>query len=134
MPYISEEIYSILFKKFINHKSIHLEKWPLNFKNISIESAEIGKIGIEIIKFLRMLKSKLQISLNQNIWRIILISDKAQLKMLKNLKEDIKNTIRIDDLEIIEKSVEKSIKEKPDAIESFEDLNIKIYFFKEGTF
>ncbi|MFX0035085.1 MAG: valine--tRNA ligase [Candidatus Hermodarchaeota archaeon] len=134
MPYISEEIYSILFKKFINHKSIHLEKWPLNFKNISIESAEIGKIGIEIIKFLRMLKSKLQISLNQNIWRIILISDKAQLKILKNLKEDIKNTIRIDDLEIIEKSVEKSIKEKPDAIESFEDLNIKIYFFKEGTF
>ncbi|MFX1329841.1 MAG: hypothetical protein ACFE91_17055, partial [Promethearchaeota archaeon] len=119
-----------LFKKFINHKSIHLEKWPLNFKNISIESAEIGKIGIEIIKFLRMLKSKLQISLNQNIGKIILISDKAQLKILKNLKEDIKNTIRIDDLEIIEKSVEKSIKEKPDAIENFEDFNIKVYFFK----
>ncbi|MFW9818404.1 MAG: class I tRNA ligase family protein, partial [Candidatus Thorarchaeota archaeon] len=130
MPYISEEIYSILYNQFKYHKSIHLEKWPLKYKKISDESAAAGKMIIEIIKVLRMQKSKLQIPLNQNLKRVILVSDPNQLKYINTLKEDIKSTIRIDNIELIERSQEKKISEKSDLKEDIEDLNIKVYICK----
>jgi valyl-tRNA synthetase len=131
IPFISEEIYSILYKQFKDLDSIHLENWPMSYEDIPEGLAEYGKLGIDIIKFLRTLKSKLQIPLNQSVGRIILISDTNQLKNIEILKEDIKNTIRIKNLEIIGKPLEKSIKEKPDLKENMEDQNIIVYFFKE---
>jgi len=130
MPYISEEIYSILFKQFKNLKSVHLEDWPVHYETISEDSANNGKLIIEIIKFLRMQKSKLQIPLNQSIRKVILISETNQLKKIDNLKEDIKFTLRIENLEIIEKSQEKKIKEKSDLKQDIKDLNITTYLFK----
>ncbi|MCK4369630.1 MAG: class I tRNA ligase family protein, partial [Candidatus Lokiarchaeota archaeon] len=130
MPYISEEIYSILFRQFKDLESIHLENWPIPYETISEELTEQGKLCIEIIKGLRMLKSKLQIPLNQAVEKVILVSESKQLKNIEIIKEDIQKTIRLDNLEIIEKSLEKSIKEKPDLKENFEDLNIVAYFFK----
>ncbi len=130
MPYISEEIYSILYQQFKDLKSIHLEKWPLHYKTISEDLANDGKIIIDIIKFLRMQKSKLQIPLNQNIKKVILISNTNLLEKINNLKEDIKNTLRIDNLEIFEKSQEKNIKKKSDLKDEIEELNIKVYIFK----
>ena len=130
MPFISEEIYSILFKKYTNLKSIHLENWPKPYENISEELAGRGKLGIEIIKFLRMNKSKLQIPLNQEISKVFILTEENQMRDLKNLKEDIKNTIRIDELKIVDKSLENSIKEKPDLKQEVKDLNISVYIFK----
>jgi len=130
MPFISEEIYSILYRQFQNLKSIHLEQWPLRYERISEDSANCGKLIIELIKFLRMQKSRLQIPLNQDMRKVILITDTNQLKKIDNLKKDIKYTLRIDNLEIIERSQEKNIKEKPDLKQDIEDLNIKVYIFK----
>jgi len=128
MPFISEEIYSILFKKYKKSKSIHLETWPTSYDNISEESAKEGKLGIEIIKILRNYKSKLKIPLNQEVLKIIIFSDNNKLKLIDNLKNDIKNTIRIKKLEIYEKSQENSIKNKPELKEAIEELGIIFYF------
>ena len=49
---------------------------------------------------------------------------------LEKLKEDIKNTIRIKNLNIREISEEKTIKGNPDLAQNIENLNIKIYVFK----
>ncbi|MFW9879179.1 MAG: class I tRNA ligase family protein [Candidatus Thorarchaeota archaeon] len=130
MPFISEEIYSILYKKFRNVKSIHIENWPAVYKNIPKDLIEIGKIGIDIIKILRMNKSKLQIPLNQGISKVIILSDKLNLEKIKYLVNDIKNTIRIEHLELIEKSMEISFKEQPILTEIIEELNLTIYLFK----
>ncbi len=130
MPFISEEIYFILYKQFKDLESINLENWPEPYDHISEALAEQGKLGIEIIKFLRMLKSKLQIPLNESVEKIILITETDQHKNIEILKEDIKNTIRINNLEVIGKSLEESIKKKPDLIEYVEDLNITVYYFK----
>ncbi|MFX1281244.1 MAG: valine--tRNA ligase [Promethearchaeota archaeon] len=129
MPFISEEIYSILYSKFRNVKSIHLENWPEAYPNLPSALVESGKIGIEIIKFLRMTKSNLQIPLNQEIKRIIILSKKENIENLNNVREDIKSTIRIENLEIEDKMIT-SIKEKADLIEELEDLNMSIYIFK----
>ncbi|MFW9901020.1 MAG: valine--tRNA ligase [Candidatus Thorarchaeota archaeon] len=130
MPFISEEIYSIIYKQFKELNSIHLEKWPVPYDNLSEELIEKGKLGVEIIKNLRMIKSKIQIPLNQELSKVVLFTENDNFKNLENLKEDIKNTIRINNLEIKEKPIEKSFKEKPDLIENIEDLDIKVYFFK----
>jgi len=130
MPFISEEIYHIIYKKFRNLKSIHLEKWPMNYENISEELSEKGKLAIELIKFLRMNKSQLQIPLNQEIDKVIFISEKSQIDKIIESREDIKNTIRIAKIEVIDKLEEKSIKAEPDLKQFIEDLNIIIYFFK----
>jgi len=130
MPFISEEIYFILYKQFKDLESITLENWPEPYDHISEALAEQGKLGIEIIKSLRMLKSKLQIPLNESVEKIILITEIDLHKNIEILKEDIKNTIRINNLEVIGKALEKSIKKKPDLIEHVEDLNITIYYFK----
>ncbi len=130
MPFISEEIYSILFKRFNKLKSIHLEEWPTKYGNISEESTNKGKFGIEIIKFLRMNKSKLQIPLNQEISRVIILAESREMMFLETIKEDIKNTIRIGILEIKEKSSETTNDDKPDFEQGIEELNIIIRVFK----
>jgi len=130
MPYISEEICSILYKNFRNVKSIHLENWPAPYQNITKELVESGKFGIEIIKSLRMNKSKLQIPLNQGIKKVIIIADKLNLEKIKSFKEDIINIIRIEHLELFEKTMETSIEEQPILTEINKELNITILFFK----
>ncbi|TFG21684.1 MAG: valine--tRNA ligase [Promethearchaeota archaeon] len=128
MPFISEEIYSNMYKKFKKLKSIHLERWPTPYENISEELAEKGKFGIDIIKILRNYKSKHQIPLNQEITRVIILSDKNKQEIINDLKEDIKNTIRIKNLEIYEKNQEDKIKDKPDSKEIVDELGIIFYF------
>ncbi|MFX1395378.1 MAG: class I tRNA ligase family protein, partial [Promethearchaeota archaeon] len=128
MPFITEEIYLYTFKKFKKLKSIHLEHWPTPYDNLSEELAENGKIGIEIIKILRNYKSKLQIPLNQEVSRVIIISDNNLQKNIKNFKEDIRNTLRIKQLEIFEKNQEATIKDKPDLKETVDELGIIFYF------
>ena len=130
MPYISEEIYSLLFKKHIKLESIHLEKWPSPYENISQQEAEKGYVAIQIIKNLRNVKSRLKLPLNKEISRIILSARKEKIKLLNELKEDIRNTIRVKDLNIIEIDESHQTSEKPDFEEKYEDLGVQILFFK----
>jgi valyl-tRNA synthetase len=127
MPFISEEIYSILFNPIINLQSVHLDKWPASYERISEQLSNDGRIAVDIIKTLRNMKSSLQIPLSQKVKKVIVVTDKHHLK---NVEEDIKNTIRIIDLQIVETDLENIIEDEPEITEIVEDLNIKIYFFK----
>ncbi len=130
MPFISEEIYSIIYKKFINLKSIHLESWPNPYQEISEDLVRDGKLCIEIIKILRTIKSKLQIPLNQEITKLIILAKENELKNLENLKKDIKKTVRTENLDMHNLSEANKIMEKPDLKQHIEDLNITIYIYK----
>ncbi|MHA1489475.1 MAG: valine--tRNA ligase [Promethearchaeota archaeon] len=128
MPFISEEIYSILYKKYIKKKSIHLEQWPTPYKGISNELAKKGNLCLEIIKILRNYKSKLQIPLNQEIPSVRILSNKKNLIDIKNLKEVIKNTIRIKELQILDIDKTDKIREESNLKEINEELGIAFYF------
>ena len=127
MPYITEEIYSIIYKRFIGSESIHLEKWPNPYEEISDNSAKQGELCIKLIKNLRMYKSKLQIPLNQEIERVFILTDKEQINLIKNLKENIVNTIRIKELEILDKSEEKKLNNDIKYKDNIEDINVSIF-------
>ena len=97
---------------------------------ISTESAEIGGFLIEIIKALRNLKSKLQLPLNKEVSRVVLSSKKENLAILTNFAEDIKNTIRINEFDVIDEETLKESKILPDSEEYIENLNVRLYIFK----
>ena len=129
MPFITEEIFSILYSNYKELKSIHLEQWPLSYDNVSDELANRGKLAIDIIKFLRSCKSKLQIPLNQEISRVVISSSKSSINEIERLKTYISSTIRIKKFEIIENKSEKELIGTPKLKEHYEDLNLVIFFF-----
>ncbi len=128
-PFISEDIYSILFKNYIKQKSIHLEKWSVPYQRIPEKFAEQGKFCLEIIKNIRMVKSSNKIPLNQELNKVILILDINRVKMLEALQIDIKKTIRIKELIVIDKETQESL-DTPDIEENIEDLGLNILIFK----
>lgn len=130
MPFITEEIYHILYKQFKELKSIHLENWAQSFTNLSEELIQYGKLGIDLIRNLRNIKSKLQIPLNQEISEVYIISVKDNVNYLELIKSDISNTLRINNLIFLKKPQKKTIKRTPDLKEDYTDLGLSIYFFK----
>ncbi|NHJ21936.1 MAG: valine--tRNA ligase [Candidatus Lokiarchaeota archaeon] len=129
MPFITEEIYSIIYSEYIQLESIHQEQWPLPFDNIPNELAIRGKLAIEIIKILRNCKSKLQIPLNQEISRVVVLTSKDLISQIEKIKNDIFNTIRIKNFEVIDKEKEKELIEKPMLKEYYEELDLVISIF-----
>lgn len=131
MPFISEEIYSIIYSRFLKFKSIHLEKWPNLYENLNEDLYSTGKIGLEIIKTLRNQKSQLKLALNQEISKVILvIEDDGLENIMKSLEADIKNTIRIKELVISKKKECTSLDKNNDSTADISEFNITIYFYK----
>ncbi|MBD3212321.1 MAG: valine--tRNA ligase [Candidatus Lokiarchaeota archaeon] len=130
MPFISEEIYSIIYRKFKGIDSIHVEQWPTIYEEISEQQVESGRIAIKLIQNLRKMKSQLQIPLNQELSEVKIISDSDQIEKIKTISKDISETIRINNLEILENQDKESIKKNPDLKEDFEDLDLSVFLFK----
>ena len=69
MPFITEELYQLYYKKHEKTKSIHLAKWP--DVNMADEHAErIGDFVVEVIEFARKKKSEKQLSLKTPIKKL----------------------------------------------------------------
>jgi valyl-tRNA synthetase len=93
LPFIAEEIYDVHFKKFENEKSIHVSKWPEPLL-IDEKAIEIGERAKKVIAKLREWKNKNGIALNTPIKKVKIsgIGEEA--------KETIKETMKIEELEI----------------------------------
>jgi len=131
MPFISEEIYSLIFKKFINLKSIHLESWPIKYSKLNENLIKRGKLGIDVIRFIRMCKSKMKIPLNQEINKIIIGGKKKDLKELDLIKSDIIKTLRIKKLLLLNLAdIREKIDKAADFKKIYEERDLNFYFFK----
>ncbi len=129
MPFISEEIYQIIYQPLKSLKSIYFEEWPVPFEKISKDLVEKGKLAIEIIKSLRTTKSQLKIPLNNEVKKVVLSSNSLNTKFLEEIKIDIQNTIRIQDLSIFDKNDAELDQEKPEVKDFLEDYELEIFFY-----
>ncbi len=69
MPFITEELYQLYYRKHEKTKSIHLTKWPAI--NMNDEHAEhIGDFVIEVVEFVRKQKSEKQLSLKTPVKKL----------------------------------------------------------------
>jgi len=130
IPFISEEIYSIIYKEFIGLDSVHLEQWPSPYEEISESFAKSGEIGINLIQNLRKMKSQLQIPLNQELEEVMIFLDDNKTEIVENIRKDIAETIRIKKLEVLGNKNKQKIEHVPDLKENFEDLDLTIFIYK----
>ncbi|ADP77172.1 valyl-tRNA synthetase [Methanothermus fervidus DSM 2088] len=115
VPHFVEEVY-----QHFDDKSIHLTSWPTtNYELIDPEIEECGDTAVEIIRELRRFKSDKGIPLNAEIKQVKIYGDEETVEKIKPFFDDIKGTIRIQDLEI--KAGKPSVKEKIIRIEPLMD-------------
>lgn len=101
MPHMAEEIYLTAFKERAKEKSIHLEKWPeADEKRIDEDAEKKGILLNEIISALRKYKSSKNMPMNGEIACIaILCKDRKDEKGIKEMEEEIRNTMKVKEIE-----------------------------------
>ena len=94
MPHITEDIYQNYFREFEKSESIHNSSWPEPGKLYEKEE-KTGNMAIEIIAAIRKFKTDNNLSMNEPLKKIVI--DK---KEIKNLLNDIKSTMKIENISI----------------------------------
>ena len=117
-PHLCEEIYQRLFAKHEKWRSITIAQWPEAGK-VDEEAVEKGEVLIRTIAALRHVKSKMRIPLNFAVKKVTLYAPKHYDILNANF-EDVKNTIRIEQLEIkAEGKGEHAVEEYPEITFDF---------------
>lgn len=104
IPYITEQIYQLLFRKYEKDRSIHISAWPKADKRSRDENAlKLGRIAIECIAALRKWKKLKNVSLAEEIERVTITHPDAEA--VGEIKKEIEKTMRVKQL-FIEKGSE----------------------------
>lgn len=95
MPHITEEIYHLYFAAKDRKKSIHLSPWPSSTK-IDEEAELAGDLGIDIINTVRKYKSENQLSLKEELTKLILGNEDLEFHaMIKSIEDDLKAVLGV---------------------------------------
>ena len=87
MPFITEEIFHLHFKKQEKEKSIHISSWP-EYDKTKKEKIKDWKLFLEILSKVRYEKTKHHMPMNAEI---ILSIEKKDFEQLKDYLDDLKN-------------------------------------------
>jgi valyl-tRNA synthetase len=111
MPHITEEIYRTMY----GDTTIHVGGWPEYDENlIDQEAEETGDIIIATISEMRREKNRKGISLNKDISKATIYTQGEYKEILKKGAQDIKDTLKILDLEIKHGKGESQLEEHPE--------------------
>ena len=122
-PFITEELYHRIYRKYVKVPSIHLTSWPDKFDFVDEEKAETGKIVKEIIATVRRVKAANRISLKAEIPLLEIVSTKEKLEKISSEIQLIKDVMHIKEVKLIEKPRE-GVEYTP--LEDVEDVKIWI--------
>jgi len=99
IPYITEEIYQILFKNYENDISIHTSSWPKYEKSlINKEVEDVGEMIKSIISNLRQLKNSKGLPLSAEIKSLTIECENNVKNQLEDFLDDIKGTMKIKEI------------------------------------
>ena len=101
MPFITEEIYQIYYKKTENDKSVHISNWPKYSKDA--EKSESFDKFLEVLAKVRSEKTSNQKSMNSEI---ILTLDAEDTLTIKGMEEDFKSVTNSKEIQLGEFNVE----------------------------
>ena len=69
MPFITEELYQLHFKKHEEVKSIHIAKWP-EIKMADEHAEHVGDFVVDVLEFVRKQKTAKQVSLKTTVKKL----------------------------------------------------------------
>lgn len=99
MPFITEEIYHSYFAEKEKQKSIHISSWPTyDKKSVDKSVEEAGEAFVSIVATVRKFKSERSLSLVAPVKKLIIVSKKHE-KALKEMIDDLKATIKAEEIE-----------------------------------
>jgi len=102
MPYITEEVYQMFFKKYDDKKSVHISDWPeYNKKFVDKDVEKIGDVLIYTVEKARQAKSEQNLSLKNPAKRIV-VKAKITEKDFDTIKDDIIGSTNCEKLEFEE--------------------------------
>jgi valyl-tRNA synthetase len=88
MPFITEELYQLYYRKYEKTKSVHLTKWP-DIKMIDEHAEHIGDFVVKVVEFVRKQKSEKQLSLKTPVKKLT-IKAKIEEKNFDEVEAEIK--------------------------------------------
>ncbi len=88
MPFITEELYQLHYRKYEKTKSVHMTKWP-DIKMIDEHAEHIGDFVVKVVEFVRKQKSEKQLSLKTGVKRLT-IKAKIEEKDFDEVEAEIK--------------------------------------------
>jgi valyl-tRNA synthetase len=99
MPHITEEIYQLYFAKN-GEKSIHISSWPMYDSSLVNEQAEkAGDFGVDIINLVRKFKSEQQMSLKDELSKLVLVHpDTDFIDSIKSIEADLLSVLKVKEI------------------------------------
>ncbi len=96
MPHVTEEIYHLYFAPKEKYPSIHISSWPEFAPDLIDEKSELaGDLGVDIINTVRKFKSENQLSLKEELSKIVLVSEESGFQeMIKSIEKDLKAVLK----------------------------------------
>jgi valyl-tRNA synthetase len=99
IPFITEEIYQLYFKKFEKKESIHICDWPTELKIADDTIILAGDLAVRVIGAARKHKSTNKLSLKEELAKVTITCNAEEKKLLDLVLSDIKSTAKIKDIE-----------------------------------
>lgn len=98
VPFFADEVYQYFSK---DGKSVHTTSWPeLHVDLISGEASDKGDVAINLIDDVRRFKSASKIPLNAQLKEVTIYTTDVLEEIFNEFKDDIKGTLKINDLAI----------------------------------
>lgn len=94
-PHICEEIYQLYFA---NNESIHVSSWP-SAGETNVDAEMAGDLGVDIINAVRKFKSEKQMSLKDELSKLVLVSTEEGFEeMIKSIENDLKAVLNVKEI------------------------------------
>ncbi|GCF11546.1 hypothetical protein KDI_51100 [Dictyobacter arantiisoli] len=99
LPFVTEEIYQELFRKWDSALSIHISDWPIAPEEwINSDADFAGKLLLEILHAVRRQKADLGISVGAQLASLQIFVAQAHISLLEALSSDIQSATRAQEL------------------------------------
>lgn len=100
IPFITEEIYQLIFKKDGSPLSIHVSDWPLTHENLIDERSErAGAILVDLLVKVRGYKTSKSLSLNTPLEKIVINCADDDKELFKSMMNDVQSATRTKNIE-----------------------------------
>lgn len=97
IPYITEELYQIVFKDFGEDVSIHISSWPkVDDSMVDPEAEEAGKLLVDVLTGVRRWKTTQKVHANFPLADLVITADEKAQKLLEPLMSDLRAAARAD--------------------------------------
>ena len=100
MPYITEELYQIVFRPYGGPVSIHVSEWPVYNESLSdAEAEEAGKLLVDVLTGVRRWKTSQQVHAYFPLNDMVITAEEAEKRLLGLIAGDIQAASHAESLE-----------------------------------